>query len=943
MRLQQSLAGSWQFQLDPEGTVRLENLKPDRSIQVPMPWQAEMPELEHYSGYAWYQREVELDASWLSGEVLLTFGSVDYWCEVFVNGQLVGQHEGGYTAFRFPIRPFLKAGKNQIAVRVYDAVYEGQLLPRWYDDESTDKLFNPLHIPHGKQSWYIDASGLWQDVTLTAVPSLYIDQIRITPDIHAGSASISIDLAGDLAQATGTVNVSVGAAQVAAQLTAGQAHVDLTVTVDNPQLWTPETPNLYTAEITLASQAGEDSQSVRFGLRDIAVKEGRLLLNGEPIFLLSALDQDMYHRTIYTVPSEEYLRDEFTKAKELGLNCLRCHIKPPDPLYLDLADEMGLLVWAEIPSWRTFYARSTLNNERFNVTDDIKARASQTLREMIARDFNHPSIVIWTIVNEDWGTAVQMSKNDRAWLAQMYDECKALDATRLVVDNSACLTNLHVKSDLDDYHVYTNIPDAAKFFEDFLENFSRRAAWSYTNHGDAQRTGHEALILSEFGNWGLPSVEALREPDGSLPDWFKLGPWWSAWEGEPGWPRGVLERFQSFGLTSIWPDYEAFAQASQWHQYHAMKYELEVMRRQPALAGYVITELSDIYWESNGLMDFNRGKKVYHDIFAAINTSDVIIPRVQRYAVWDDESLLLQLAGSRYSGNDWSDVTLNVSLNGQTTQKALPALARGEVADWGVQELHVAKTAETAHQKVTFSADRASGETLAHNDIDILVLPAATRDASYTGSLVVPAVTPDPLNPGKDAGAAAVAALQKIGYVVDRDLSAGLIVTDNATEAVLENVYNGGKLLYFSTGIGPFFWRQDRNGVYSGNWMGCFSWLRPEVFPRLGIANPLTLPYASVIASGVLLGLPVDDPAVQKDFLGGQVTGWIGHPAVHMVQFRYGKGTVIISTHPLLAALNHETPDPVAIAMMHDLVDYLASDRCQPTLTTNISSINLHA
>jgi hypothetical protein len=938
MRLQQSLAGSWNFQLDPEGILRVENLAPDRTIHVPLPWQAAFPELEDYSGYAWYVRDIDIDEQWLNGEVLLAFGAVDYWCEVYVNGQRVGEHEGGYTAFSFPIRSYLQPGKNQIAVHVYDAAYPGLIVPRWYNDpeQVNQPPFNPVHVPHGKQSWYIETGGIWQDVTLTAVPQVFIDHVRITPNIHTGTASIHITLGGDVRQAVGVLQAAVDSKVAEIQLITGQVEYEMAVEVGQPNLWTPETPILYTATITLNGGAGEDTQTIRFGFREIAVRDGQLLLNGEPIFLLSALDQDMYPETIYTVPSEAFMRDEFHKAKELGLNCLRSHIKPPDPLYLDLADEMGLLVWAEIPSWRTFYVKTRLTHSRYNVTDDIKARVNQTLREMIARDFNHPSLVIWSIVNEDWGTTVQLSPGDRAWLAEMYDVCKQLDPTRLVVDNSACLTNIHVKSDVDDYHIYTNIPDQAAFFEQFLENFSRRANWTYSHHGDAQRTGQEALILSEFGNWGLPSIEALRTPTGDLPDWFKLGPWWSGWEGEPGWPKDTLERFEQLGLGAIWKDYEAFAQASQWHQYQAMKYEIEVMRRQPALAGYVITELSDIYWESNGLMDFDRGKKVYHDVFAQVNALDVVVPRLPRYATWDDQSLPIQVFGSHYSSADWSDATLRLTLNGETQEQAVRVLPRGEVADFGVHELKFAATSQTATQRVDMTISGANHKTLAKNEVDVLVLPARARQRSYTGNVVVTAEA-DPLAPGKDTNLALANGLQKLGYDVGRTVGAGdLIVTGHPSDSVLKHVRDGGKMLYLSSGVGPFFWWQSRGGIYGGNWITSYTWLRPDVFPRLAVSNPLTLPYMAVMPTGVLIGLPVEDRSVQQDFLGGQFTGWISHPAIHTVQFRYGQGVVLMTTYALDAALNPDAPDPVAVAMLHDLIDYLASDRCQPRLTTNL-------
>ncbi|MBZ0289262.1 MAG: hypothetical protein K8I30_16705, partial [Anaerolineae bacterium] len=146
----------------------------------------------------------------------------------------------------------------------------------------------------------------------------------------------------------------------------------------------------------------------------------------------------------------------------------------------------------------------------------------------------------------------------------------------------------------------------------------------------------------------------------------------------------------------------------------------------------------------------------------------------------------------------------------------------------------------------------------------------------------------------------------------------------------------GGKMLYLANGIGPFFWWQGRGGVYSGNWMSSFNWLRPDVYRRLQVFNPLTLPFMGMTPVAVLGSLPVDDPSFQSDFLAGQLTGWIGHAAVHTAQFRYGQGTVIMTTYPLEAVLSAANPHPLGVAMLHDLVEHLASDRCRPILTANL-------
>lgn len=122
-----------------------------------------------------------------------------------------------------------------------------------------------------------------------------------------------------------------------------------------------------------------------------------------------------------------------------------------------------------------------------------------------------------------------------------------------------------------------------------------------------------------------------------------------------------------------------------------------------------------------------------------------------------------------------------------------------------------------------------------------------------------------------------------------------------------------------------------RGGAYSGSWITSFSWLRPDVHRRLGAHNPLSLPFLPVMPHGTILGLPLEDRAVQGDFLAGMISGWVRHPAVHTVQFRYGRGRVVMTTFALDSALD----DPVGVALFHDLIDHLHSDVCQPILTAS--------
>jgi beta-galactosidase/beta-glucuronidase len=222
----------------------------------------------------------------------------------------------------------------------------------------------------------------------------------------------------------------------------------------------------------------------------------------------------------------------------MGLNCLRTHIKITDPRYYDAADRAGLLIWTELPNWQ-------------NLTEAAKQRARDTLAGMVERDWNHPSIVIWTIINENWGTDLGVNADHRAWLSQTYDYMKALDPHRLVVGNSACNGNFHVVTDILDFHNYYAIPDHYQNWRDWVADFAKRPDWAFahsygeieewrklggdfwqkgprTHTPEVRTSGHEPLVVSEFGNWGLPDMAKLRAGYGGN------DPWWF----ETGWERG---------------------------------------------------------------------------------------------------------------------------------------------------------------------------------------------------------------------------------------------------------------------------------------------------------------------------------------------------------------------------------------------------------------------
>ncbi|MCC6630331.1 MAG: beta galactosidase jelly roll domain-containing protein, partial [Chloroflexi bacterium] len=843
-----TLDGEWQFQIDPAAVLTPATLTPDRTIAVPGCWQAQFPDLLRYTGVAWYRRTVALPADWRGARARLTFDAVDYACQVWVNGQPAGAHEGGYLPFSLEVEPLLRAGEdNTIAVRVVDAGYEQVVYSRWDDDTAAGAVegMQPDETPHGKQSWYANVGGLWQGARLERLPATSIERLVAVPDLPAERFEVRLALAGLAGAATVRLTATLADGQgptfdAAGAIAAGAMTATLALPMPGARRWSPETPALYTLRATVMA-GGEtlDEMTVTIGLRSIEVRAGRLWLNGAPLYLRSALDQDFYPGTVYTPPSDDIIRDQFLRAKELGLNSLRLHIKPADPRYLAWADRLGLLIWEEVPSWRTLWP--TERRERHgDLPAETRARVRATLRGLIERDVNHPSVIAYSIVNEDWGTQLITSASDRAWLAGLYAEAKALDPTRLICDNSPCNSargpNVHVRTDIDDFHIYYGMPDGLRRFEAFVAAFAQRPAWTFSTAGDAQRTGEEPLILSEFGNWGLPEPAALARhwPAGTPPWWWTTHAWWHA-ANEASHPGGLTERFAAWRLADVWPDIDAFARATQWHEFAALRAELWALRRRPAIQGWVITEFTDCYWEANGLLDFYRQPKVFHDRFAEIGGPTVLLPATADPdpVVWTGAPLALPLLVAHDGPDDLAGAAVSWRLDDGPAEAAASGVAvpAGGVVAAGRVDLTAAETAVATTQTLRLTIRDAAGAERARAALDLTIVPRAMSQATNPVALTTWA-------PGQD-----VSALDRLGYRLTADLAAaGLVLATVVTDEVLAWVRGGGRLLYLPTAgaVSPFLPVLPRPAPWDGNWISAFHFIRPGTcLRRLPLANPL--------------------------------------------------------------------------------------------------------
>jgi Glycosyl hydrolases family 2, TIM barrel domain/Glycosyl hydrolases family 2, sugar binding domain/Glycosyl hydrolases family 2 len=902
MRETVSLDGAWAF--------RHERDVAWRATQVPQPWQAEFSDLRQHSGRGLYKRNFTVPKSWRGRQVALQFGAVSYWCEVKLNGVVLGAHEGGYLPFEFVLSTEQLRDSNELEVSV--------VLP---DGSETTPEFPFAEIPHGKQSWYGPIGGIWQSVVLEARDLRHLEHVAITAD-NSGGVNFSTTFSTGAIGAVVELNIRDGHGAVAATL---QSKIEtlqqqFNLKVDNPQLWSPDHPNLYDVEINIRDC---DATRHSFGFRKFETRDGKFWLNGKPFYMRGALDQDYYPEGICTPPSLAFLEDQLRKAKALGLNVLRCHIKVPDPRYYEVADRLGMLIWTEIPNVASFTAKSA-------------QRMRDTMLGILKRDFNHPSIVIWTLINEDWGTRVIEDASHRQWLKDTYDWLKGLDPTRLVVDNSACHSNFHVKSDINDYHYYRSVPERRAEWDRLTEEFAGAAKWTYSQNGDAEWRGDEPLVVSEFGVWGLPDPALSRNEAGEEPWWMETG---ASWGDGAAYPHGIENRFAALQLGSVFGDFSAFIEAAQWYQFHNLKYEIESLRAHDAIQGYVITEFTDVQWEANGLLDMNRNPRVFHQRFAEVNAETVIVPTVVRYSAWCGDGFAFEVAVSAGTSGIAGAVLKWQVLDGPSGALAVDTVASCSTTPCGTVRFTVPSRAAAYMCEIKLTLVRGD-QVLARNQIEIAAFPK--RDVK---------ALPRIATTNSDIAAFA----RGLGYAVsDRD--GDVTITHSLDAADIARMQKGARYLVLADGTEPthgnlrrdaapreqpfmlivddipgnppnadtllpnIVLHQRQGTLWRGDWIACFSWIkRNGAFAALPGGPLLDIAYDRVVPHHVMTGFRTWEygGAVHA----GLVLGWIHKPAATIAERRVGDGKVVATTFRLL----RDSPgdDPVA-AVLFDAVVGLA-------------------
>ncbi len=415
-RRRRSLNGAWRFTLDlfdeglrqrwfaiepgpPEtwGVPRDYDASMGEEIAVPSCWTTARPEWRFFEGSAWYTRIVG-GADINSGRrTVLRVGAAAETARVFLNGEMLAVHFGGSTPFFVELTDHLRAGSNRLQIQVDNI-------------RATDR------VPMRHIDWF-NHGGIHRDVEILSLPRVFIADagIALAPGSDGAALAIDVTLSDPV---DGTAEVRVPALDLAVKIPVSSGHGATTVAA-RPHLWSPDDPHLY----AVAFAFGDDRVSDRVGFRDIRVAGERILINGRDVWLrgICVHEDDV---ALGRVTGEEDIRRRFRHARELGCNFLRLAHYPHHERVAEIADEVGLMLWEEIPVyWAIDFSDAA-----------VYADAENQLRELIRRDRNRASVVAWGVGNENADSDARL-----AFMGGLAAAAKQADPTRLTT--AACLVN----------------------------------------------------------------------------------------------------------------------------------------------------------------------------------------------------------------------------------------------------------------------------------------------------------------------------------------------------------------------------------------------------------------------------------------------------------------------------------------------------------------------
>ena len=528
-----NLNGVWEFAIDNERSLDKNSVFPLK-INVPFSPESALSGIGNtdFIERVWYRKSVNISKR-NNMRTLLHFGACDYKTQLWINDISFPAHFGGQSAFTYDISDALEDGKNVITVCA--------------DDDTRS-----LKQPSGKQSmlpeshgcYYTRTTGIWQTVWMEFVPDKYIHSFKFYPNADDGSVLVELE-ADDEVEIMMFWNWKMCGY--------GKGKDSINIKLTEKHFWELGKGGVY----NVTMRCGKDKVLTYFGLRSTEFKDGKFLLNGKSVFQRLVLDQGYYPDGIYTAPTREALEKDIINSKACGFNGARLHQKVFEPQFLHFCDMHGYIVWGEYPSWGI----SVADKDALNII-------IPEWKEVVERDFNHPSIIGWCPLNEtmydplnDTNAKEEQKNNTTA----IYKFTKKLDPTRPCIDTSG---GIHYVTDCYDVHDYEQDPTVyAERHDPFADGSPLVDNYESRQHHD----GILPVFVSEYGG------TALNPESG-------------AW-GYGNCAKTKEELVERFAALS------------------------DVLLRNKRICGLCYTQLYDIEQECNGLYSYDRQPKADPELF----------------------------------------------------------------------------------------------------------------------------------------------------------------------------------------------------------------------------------------------------------------------------------------------------------------------------------------
>jgi len=930
-----SLDGLWQIIFDAENKGEREDWykrdcfevqKQKGPIRVPSCWEETE---QDYEGVGWYSRTFNVPGSWKDKVVRLAFGAVNYVAEVWLNDEVVGFHEGGYTPFEFDISDLLKFEEdNFLVVRVI-----GPILTK---DISIDGI-GQEEMPHWRGAI---AGGIWQSVELIATEPTYIRDVFIEPKIGEELAIVHVEMVNaklrkkDVSAVFKVFNIKASSKIVAeleekTELVPGINKLSVSLKISNPVLWSPENPHLYFVEIQLKAD-GElvDSVRTRFGMREFTVRNGDFYLNGERIYLKAGFWEGLYPTTLAYPKDAEFVRKEILLAKAAGFNTLRPWRKPPPPPILDLADELGICI-INCPPIECM-------RQGPRESPQMESHIINEVSQLVLRDRNHPSVIYWEIFNEIIRQSLARLMHKASLAA------RSLDPTRLIIDESGGSRSpwgAHI------YLPYSTEPMEILEKHRYLRSPVNEQDYNYLlTYGEPDKL----TFMSEVGYGGLPdlphNVERYkREGNPKTPDYR--------------YHKRLLESLEKCmkecGLDEIFRDVSELCLATQELQAVGNKLQIEALRLNPNMDGYCLHAFTGGGWVLGaGILDIWREPKKAYFTAQEVNRPIYLAVRVNPRNAYAGQKIKLKVtAVSEVVKRDCGLIVEVKSPTGEQISRKNKELTLNRGIET-IFELDLG-TRELSGQYTLSARLQSDGTILSENTYPFLVFnerdlsaPAQEFTIVDPGGLLKPflvkkGVKFSEFTIGRESdkpvfvctGYAANAGIfKRFVYIFNFAKRGGVVVllkpplerlvrNWDRTSGVISYTPSAQKNILHLTGLFPFRLKTRRA---IGNWVPVGHAVKQHpIFEGLAVNCFMGQDYQNVCAINTIIGLEGESIVSSiswnwiRNYLGPSDAWWGADLAV----VPYGRGKIILSTLQIIENLGK---DPVADKIFYNMVNFAA-------------------